>query len=199
MKEAIRAFVAVEIPDALRARCAEIGRRLAPAAGHVSWAKPGNLHLTLKFLGNATPAQLDRLAEALAHKAAKLRPFEVELKGVGCFPSPRRPRVIWIGTGEGAEALVLLAEKVDGAAGKAGFSRERRAFSPHLTLGRVRMNSSQVDLGPLLVREAPGSLGRFPVAEVVLMQSQLHPGGSIYTPLRRFPLGRGEEHEDPRS
>jgi hypothetical protein len=73
MEEAIRAFVAVEIPDALRARCAEIGRRLAPAAGSVSWVKPGNLHLTLKFLGNTTPAQIDRLAESLAHKAAKLR------------------------------------------------------------------------------------------------------------------------------
>ncbi|OGP83949.1 MAG: 2'-5' RNA ligase [Deltaproteobacteria bacterium RBG_13_65_10] len=197
MEESIRAFVAVEIPGPLRALCAEICRRLAPATGRVGWVKPENLHLTLKFLGNADPSRLERLAESLAHKGAKLHPFEVELKGLGCFPSPRRPRVIWVGTGEGAEALALLAQKVEGAAAKAGFSREARAFSPHLTLGRVRMDSPPADLGSLLAREDPGSLGRFFVTEVILMKSRLDPGGSIYTPLRRIPLGRREVKGPP--
>lgn len=185
--------MAIEIPESLRDRCAAIARRLAREAKAVSWVTPANLHLTLKFLGSARPGRLARLAESVAHKAAKMEPFEVELAGLGCFPSPRRPRVIWIGVGQGAEPLCVLADKVEGAAAKAGFDREARPFSGHLTLGRVRMKSGAAgsgDLSDLIGREDPGVLGRFSVPEVVLMHSQLHPGGSIYVPIHRIPLGR---------
>jgi len=196
VEETFRAFVAVEIPAPLRARCAEVARRLSGAAGRVSWVKEENLHLTLKFLGEAEPRRIDRMLESLVHKAAKVEPFEAGLAGLGCFPSPRKARVIWIGVSEGAEALRDLAARVDGAAGKAGFERESRAFSPHLTLGRVRMSSPArgpaggEDLGTVLAREDPGLLGRFPVTEAVLVRSRLGPGGSVYTPLHRIALGR---------
>jgi len=137
--ETLRAFLAVEIPEALRERCAAIGERLGREVTGVSWVKAANLHVTLKFLGNARPAQIARLAESLAHKAARIEPFDVELAGIGCFPSPRRARVIWIGVGDGTEPLRRLAEKAEGAGEKAGFARESRPFSGHLTLGRVRM------------------------------------------------------------
>jgi 2'-5' RNA ligase len=192
-RESLRAFVAIEIPESLRERCAAIGRRIARDTGGVSWVRPANLHLTLKFLGGARPAQLERLAESLAHKAAKTEPFEVELAGLGCFPSARRARVIWIGVAEGGEPLRALADKVEGAAAKAGFDREARPFSGHLTLGRVRMKSDGTgrgDLSDLIAREDPGVLGRFGVTEVVLMHSRLHPGGSVYIPIHRIALGR---------
>ncbi len=205
--ETLRAFLAVEIPEPLRERCAAIGERLAREVKDVSWVKAVNLHVTLKFLGNARPAQIARLVESLAHKAAKIEPFDLELAGIGCFPSARRARVIWIGVGEGAESLRGLAEKAEGAGEKAGFARESRPFSGHLTLGRVRMpqgparrgdgqapdreiGSREGDLSELVPREDPGVLGRFRVSEVVLMQSRLHPAGAIHTRLHRVPLGR---------
>jgi len=195
-RETLRAFVAVEVPESLRDRCAAVGKRLSRHAKGVSWVKAENLHLTLRFLGSARPAQLSRLAESIAHKAAKMHPFDIELAGLGCFPSPRRARVIWIGVGEGVELLRSLAEKVEGAAGKAGFARESRPFSGHLTLGRVRMRDDVAgsgDLSELINRENPGVLGRFRVPEVTLMHSRLHPGGSIYTPINRIPLGREDD------
>jgi 2'-5' RNA ligase len=195
-----RAFVAVELPEALSARCGSLIEKLRGEGGKVSWVKSGNLHLTLKFLGNATPSQAERLLESLAHKLAKGAPFDVELRGLGVFPSLRRPRVIWVGVGDGAPALCALAQKVEGAAAKAGFPRESRSFSPHLTLGRVKMRSDAGDradpggapLGRLLAREDPGSLGRFSVPEVVLFKSRLDPGGAIHTPVHRVRLGRPE-------
>ncbi len=208
-QETLRAFVAIDIPESLRERCAEIEERLARHAEGVSWVRAANLHLTLKFLGAARPAQLLRLVESLAHKAAKVEPFEVEIAGLGCFPSPRRARVIWAGVGEGGEALRAVAEKVAGAAVKAGFPRESRPFSAHLTLGRVRMAGAPVrragrqgldraggtrggDLSDLIAREDPGVLERFRVSEIVLMYSRLHPAGAVHTPIHRIPLGRGE-------
>jgi 2'-5' RNA ligase len=198
-----RAFVAVELPESLRARCAAVTERLRGEAGKVSWVKPGNLHLTLKFLGDATPSQAERLIGSLAHKLAKLSPFELELRGLGAFPSLRRPRVIWVGVAEGGPALCVLAQKVEGSAVKAGFPREARAFSPHLTLGRVKIGGGADartrpggppggTLGRLLAREDPGSLGRFSVRDVALIRSRLDPGGAIHTPVHRVRLGRPE-------
>jgi 2'-5' RNA ligase len=195
--------VAVELPEALRARCGAVTERLRGEAGKVSWVKPGNLHLTLKFLGNATPSQAERLLDSLTHKLAKLSPFQLELRGLGVFPSLRRPRVIWIGVAEGALALRELAQKVEGSAAKAGFPREARAFSPHLTLGRVKMGEGAGErtrpegppggtLGRLLAREDRGALGRFSVLEVALIRSRLDPGGAIHTPVHRVRLGRPE-------
>jgi 2'-5' RNA ligase len=196
-EEGFRAFVAIEIPDAIRAQCAGLSATLGAGARHVTWVKPGNLHLTLKFLGNARAAQAKRLLESLRHKARKLSPFEVALAGLGAFPSLRRPRVIWVGVTEGADALRDLAAKVEGAAAKAGFPRESRAFSPHLTLGRVKMAGKGESLQALLARSDPGPLGRFPVGEVVLFQSRLSPGGAVHTPLHRVALGRETGPEPP--
>ncbi|MDP3938944.1 MAG: RNA 2',3'-cyclic phosphodiesterase [Deltaproteobacteria bacterium] len=197
-EEAYRAFVAIEIPDDLRQRCAALIDRLREHAPGVGWVRPRNLHLTLKFLGTTRPSQAERLSESLAHKAAKLSPFAVSLEGLGAFPSPRRPRVLWVGIGEGREALSNLAGKVDGAAGKAGFSRETRAFSPHLTLGRVKMvRVGSVDWPGLIARLDPGPLGRFTADALTLFRSELGPGGAVHTPLRRVPLGRRRNSDLP--
>jgi len=207
-EEGFRGFVAIALPDEIRSRCARLLTTLRGEARQVSWVKPGNLHLTLKFLGSTRPSQAERLLASLAHKAMKLSPFEVVLGGLGVFPTFRRPRIIWVGVSEGAGSLEELAAKVEGAAAKAGFSRESRRFSPHLTLGRVKMarrrsgkpsaqplsekrvGEDLEDLQALLGRSDPGALGRFTVREMVLIESRLSPGGALYTPLARVKLGR---------
>ncbi len=204
--DAYRAFVAIELPEDLRRRCAALIDRLREHAPGVGWVRPRNLHLTLKFLGMTRPSQAERLSESLAHKAAKLPPFAVSLEGLGAFPSPRRPRVLWVGIGEGREALRDLAGKVDGAAGKAGFSRETRAFSPHLTLGRVKMArvgsidgpiNRPIDWPDFIARLDPGPLGRFTADALTLVRSELGPGGAVHTPLQRVPLGRCRDPDLP--
>ena len=204
-EEGFRGFVAIALPDEIRSQCARLLATLRGEARHVSWVKPGNLHLTLKFLGNTRPSQAERLLASLAHKAMKLSAFDIALGGLGAFPTPRRPRIIWVGVSEGAGPLEDLAAKVEGAAAKAGFSRESRRFSPHLTLGRVKIArrssgkpSAQTfsekrvseDLQALLARSDPGALGRFTVREMVLIESRLSSGGAVYTPLARVKLGR---------
>ncbi len=204
-EEGFRGFVAIALPDEIRSRCARLLATLRGGARQVSWVKPENLHLTMKFLGNTRPSQAERLLASLAHKAMKLSPFEIAFGGLGAFPTLRRPRIIWVGVSEGAGSLEDLAAKVEGAAAKAGFSRESRRFSPHLTLGRVKIArrrsgtpSAQTvsekrvseDLQTLLARADPGPLGRFTVREMVLIESRLSPEGAVYTPLARVKLGR---------
>lgn len=204
-EEGFRGFVAIVLPDEIRNRCARLLTTLRGGAGHVSWVKPENLHLTMKFLGNTRPSQAERLLASLAHKAMKLSPFEIAFGGLGVFPTLRRPRIIWLGVSEGAGSLEGLAAKVEGAAAKAGFSRESRRFSPHLTLGRVKITRRRSgkpsvqtvsekrvseDLQILLARSDPGALGRFTVREMVLVESRLSPEGAVYTSLARVKLGR---------
>lgn len=182
----IRAFLALEMPDSVR----EIIRReqtgLKVRMPKARWTRPEGQHLTLKFLGETTADQLTRLKGELATRTADLAAVRVHLEGSGFFPSPRRPRVAWIGgrADGGAEAAVA----VDAAAVKVGFAPERRGWSLHLTQARIdrpwprRAVEAFLDWGRSLEFEP------FICREVVLFESDLRPGGAVYTPLERFLL-----------
>ncbi len=152
------------------------------------WVPGHQLHFTLKFLGDTAPDRLPQAREALARATAGLRAFELTLAGLGCFPNPRSPRVLWAGCGDGAGVLQTLAARVEEAFAEAGFPREARPFAPHLTLGRVREDkgrprSKGLDL-PRLLENARGSVwGKEPVSEARLMESKLTSEGARHTPL----------------
>jgi 2'-5' RNA ligase len=187
---AMRLFVAVHLSEEVRAALAAVQDRLRSVRAEVSWVRPGNLHLTLKFLGEVEAERQERLGAALAGIVPTTPPFEAAVTGVGSFGG-RVPRVVWAGVGDGAEALVTLAGRVDAALAAVGFPRESRPFSPHLTLGRVRSPRNVVELVEALRREAHGAFGRVNVGAFCLMESQLHPQGSIYTVRQSFSLGAG--------
>jgi 2'-5' RNA ligase len=193
----VRVFVAVHLTAAVQEALAAVQDRLRRAEGDVSWVKPGNLHATLKFLGEIEPARLDRIRAALAEAVQPHGPFSVEVAGIGTFGG-RVPRVVWVGITQGAELLTALAHGVETALARIGFPREKRGFTAHLTLGRVR---SPRNLDRLLagIREEPAAaLGVVPVAAIAVMQSELHPSGSIYTELAQCALGRsGGAEETP--
>ncbi|MFB3816244.1 MAG: RNA 2',3'-cyclic phosphodiesterase [Candidatus Methylomirabilales bacterium] len=182
----LRLFVAVTLPDAVRARLARAQERLRAVQADVSWVKPENIHLTLKFIGETEVKRLPRIQAALQGVGAEVAAFALMLAGVGTFGG-RVPRVVWAGTAEGAEALATLAGRVDDALGRVGIAKERRAFSPHATLGRVRSprNAEALVAAAAALDE---TFGRVAVGEFVLMQSRLHPQGSVYTPLDRVAL-----------
>lgn len=183
----IRAFVAVPLDDGLRARLAQEIERLRRVAPNVAWVTPGNLHITLKFLGDVLPERIGRVAAALGG-VASLDKFGLTIRGVGAFPSPRRPRVVWAGTTDGSTELTRLAGLVDTALVAQGFASETRAFSGHITLGRVRNPGTIPGLETAMAQAGDQEFGSLLVDRIVLMQSELRPTRATYRELAGWPL-----------
>ncbi len=184
----IRAFVALPIPDPVRESLAALLRAAAPPRSPVRWVAPGSIHLTLKFLGEVEPEKIEAAKAALSNFSWNLAPFAFTLSGVGAFPGLKRPRVLWVGVTDGADRVVALAEKVEGALASLGFPREERAFSPHLTVGRVN------GPGPAGWAESFAAAARFAPVEVraagfSLYESKLLPTGARYAPLLTVGFG----------
>ena len=183
----MRLFVAVHLPQEIRDGLAAVQERLRRLQADVSWVKPANLHITLKFLGETEPKRLGRIGPVLAEVARGMAPFSLTVAGVGTFGG-RIPRVVWAGVREGAAPLEALAGAVENGLARAGFPKERRQFTAHFTLGRVRSPRNAEVLLAAIRDESTEPLGVVSVEQFVLMQSRLDPGGSIYTALERFPL-----------
>lgn len=172
----------------MRARLTAEISALRAVAGDVAWVAAANLHVTLKFLGQVDAARLPAIETALADAAAAKAPFQLGLRGLGAFPSSSRPRVLWAGAAEGAVACARLAAGVDEALEAVGFAREARAFSPHVTLGRVHEPRRNAALAEALAAGERRELGHVRVDRVSLMRSELSPRGARYTELRALAL-----------
>jgi RNA 2',3'-cyclic 3'-phosphodiesterase len=189
---AVRSFVAVLLPEAVRARVAEAAAELRERAESVAWVREENLHVTLRFLGSVDETTLGRVREALAEAAARLAPFRLALGGFGAFPSARAPRVLWVRLTAGAEPLVELHARLEVALARRGVPPEGREFHPHVTIGRVREPRDVAEVGELLGGTG-APLGESRVEAVHLMRSDLHPEGARYGVLAREALGGGAE------
>jgi 2'-5' RNA ligase len=157
----------------------------------IRWVQAETLHLTLRFLGETAPPILDRMRDAAATIAARCRSFDLEVRGLGCFPEPRRPRIVWAGAQDESGSLLALAEALEALARRHGWAAERRPFSAHLTLGRVKDAVSEQGsrrLEALLERSRTDSYGIVPVGEIQLVRSDLRPAGPVYTRLAALAL-----------
>ncbi len=158
--------------------------------GHdaLRWVRPDMLHITLRFLGGMTAAELNRAIRAAQAAAEPFIPFSVTFAGGGAFPSWRTPRVVWAGVGAGADGLRALAEALDAALAKQRFPREPQRFHPHVTVARVRAGGPPPDLRPYAGRltgsEAP-VIGTQRVDAIVVMESMLHTSGARYEEVYR--------------
>ncbi|MBI1953297.1 MAG: RNA 2',3'-cyclic phosphodiesterase [Candidatus Omnitrophica bacterium] len=189
----MRAFIAVELTDALKEEAASLQADLRATGADVKWVEPAHLHLTLKFLGEIQENQVEPLKSALTASVQGLSPFATSLEGIGAFPSTTRPRVIWVGVSQGKEALERLAGQVEEACAGLGFAGEERPFSAHLTIGRVRGPDRVASLiKKLQVVEFHGNAPA-PIDRVILFQSILSPHGPAYTPLAEIPLAPGDD------
>lgn len=191
--KAIRSFVAVELPSALRAQLAQVSRQLASSIPReaVRWVRPEGIHLTLKFLGDVSPGQLPAIQGLAAKAAGRAQACVCTVRGLGCFPDPRRPRVIWVGVEEPTGSLAALQQALEQGLAELGFAREGRAFNPHLTLGRVRPEAGSAAAQIRLAIEAAGEveLDRVEARSICLVRSDLRPGGAVYTRMGEFVLG----------
>ncbi|HMM34830.1 MAG TPA: RNA 2',3'-cyclic phosphodiesterase [Thermoanaerobaculia bacterium] len=185
----IRAFVAVPVEDGVVRRRLAGARSLLPELRGVRWVPEGQLHFTLKFLGDLEESRLGAARRAAAAAApAAPRAFRLALEGLGAFPSTGSARVVWAGYGAGAAALASLAASVEDAFLAAGFPREARPFSPHLTLARVKDPGSGRRLTQVLPSVPREPFGTVVVGSVVLYRSDLSPAGPEYSELLRVAL-----------
>jgi 2'-5' RNA ligase len=191
-KETIRTFVAVELPQEIRDRLQQLQDDLRASMPDVRWTKRGNVHLTLKFLGDVQVSRVDAITKALRDIARQFSPFAMSLAGIGAFPNPRRPRIVWVGIEKGADRLIEIAKLTEASMKRLGFPRERRPFRPHLTVGRIRHLTDPAGMTEALERSEVGELGEFIVEKVSLIKSQLDPAGSIYTTLAEAALREAE-------
>ena len=178
----IRCFVAVEIPASIQALMKPVQTHLQSQIRKASWTKPGNFHLTLKFLGDVRPEAINDISEAIERVTDTHSPFSIAFGGIGAFPNLARPRVIWMGIKQGASTVSHLAEAVNLELAHLGFSTDNR-FHPHLTLARLRTAMNLEPLKNILRKYDTIDGGSMRVSKIALMQSQLHPNGAIYTPL----------------
>ena len=187
--EGLRAFIAVGVSDALRQRLAAEQQRLRSSLPGASWTRPEGIHLTLHFLGDISPHLAERLGVELARACAPCSPFELVVRGLGVFPSPRRPRVIWVGV-EGRDDLHALHAACASVLHRRKLGAQRRRYHPHLTLARFRRPLRKSAVAGLLeaLDDPPAEMGRVPVREVCLYRSELRTDGALHTVIARAPL-----------
>jgi RNA 2',3'-cyclic 3'-phosphodiesterase len=188
MNASVRTFISIHIPDTVRGDIGAMVDRLRPTAGaDVKWVRPESLHLTLKFLGDLEEGRIAAVGTTVETAVSARPAFNVALGGTGAFPNPRRPSVLWIGVPLGAEPMAALAGEIESALAGLGFEREKRPFSAHLTIGRVRPAGNA---GRTVERmeESGFKSDPFTVGAVHLMKSELQRSGAEYTVLRTIKL-----------
>jgi len=197
----MRIFIGIDLDPEIRARILRFLEGIEGFAPDARWVRPESLHVTLKFIGEQTPEQVEAITARL--ERIESGGFEIRFGGYGFFPTAKAPRVFWIGIQAGPQ-LGQLAGSIDVAVAELGIAREDRPFSPHLTLARGGGRSGSpkwgkgdgpnaifATLDKRLAAMGELDFGTMTANEFILFQSQLSPGGSKYTKLRRFPLRRG--------
>ena len=188
MSESLRLFWAIEASQEVRDSLGQLIMEFKPAGADVRWVRPGAIHLTIKFLGQRPAEGVDEIAAVVAPAAEACPSLRLKPVGAGVFPSLARPRVIWAGLSGDVEDLIRLAGRVDEALTPLGFAPEKRPFSPHLTLGRVKSSRGRDRLVEALARLGGYEGPEMQAGELVLFRSQLNPTGAVYTPLVQLGL-----------
>jgi 2'-5' RNA ligase len=190
--EKVRAFIAIELPDPLKENLSLIIDSLRPSEHpYVKWVSPQGIHLTLKFLGNIAMDLVPRIEDAIAQAAHGTPTIKLQVSGLGCFPNLKQPRVIWVAVTGDVEPLITLQRGIDQALLPLGFATEKRPFSPHLTLGRLRERASpgeRSNIGELITATECEAGSATVVNQISLMRSTLTPSGAIYNRLASIEL-----------
>ncbi len=179
----MRIFVALEMPPAIKEAAAAIQCELMKSKASVGWVRSEGMHLTLKFLGEVSPPQMHEIETTLGRDAEGTGSLKITVRGIGVFPNLKNPRVIWLGIDPEDDRLSQLQERIDHGLEPLGFRLEERKFHPHLTLGRVRSSLSLDDLMKAITAHTNFLAGECVLDQLHLIQSELKPGGAVYTKL----------------
>ncbi|GAB4369825.1 MAG: RNA 2',3'-cyclic phosphodiesterase [Calditrichia bacterium] len=187
--ETIRTFIAIPLPESILAEFEKLYQEMRSLFPGVKWVKPHSIHLTLKFLGNLPPQELQKVFQAMDDFfQTPVHSFNLTVGGQGAFPNFKRPRVLWVGVqGSGLDALKSLQRDLEEALAREGFEKEDRAFSPHLTVGRIKYPKNLTELVESF-RNFPFPQMEFQADRVHIMRSQLRPEGAEYSVQKSYEL-----------
>jgi 2'-5' RNA ligase len=188
MSTSLRTFIAVKLPETVLAAIDEVQEQLAAYGFNVRWVTIGNIHLTLKFLGDVDGDEIDGIAAVLTEAVHGFAPLRLAASGVGVFPSVKRARVIWVGISGQVPEFAALQRSIEDRLATIGYPHDKRPFSGHLTLGRVKgpIAASRLKTAMDALRDFASQT--FEVDRVVLFKSDLRPTGALYTELRQVTL-----------
>jgi RNA 2',3'-cyclic 3'-phosphodiesterase len=182
----IRSFIAIPLNAEIISHIEKTQKELKTLPADVKWVNPRSIHLTLKFLGNIEEGSIETIAQGIQNGMRGFQPWSAVVKNMGAFPSLKSPRVLWVGIEDQGGQLVKLQNQIEKEMANLGFEEEKRAFSPHLTLGRIRSPKGKNELAKYLLDERERVFGEIKVDRVILFKSELKPTGAIYTALKEF-------------
>ncbi len=188
----IRTFIAIQIPESIKNEIFLIQEKLRAAGRGISWTKADNIHLTLKFLGSTDESLIDLISDKISDSIAGKKPFKIQVNGVGAFPIMKRPRIIWVGANTESDHLREISRNLNENLESLGFESEKRKFTAHLTIGRVKDARKISPILETMKVFTNFDAGEFIVEKIELIKSDLHPSGAIYTPLRKILLGKDQ-------
>ena len=191
--EKLRLFIAIPIPEPVRDEIIRVQQELQPLVPRsvVRWTKPDQFHLTLRFLGDVPADGVEDLKQLVNAVCRNARPVSLRAEGVGFFPNPHSPRVIWVGINDGEGCLMDLQKQIETAVGPFSAEPGERNFTGHVTLGRLK-NPRPADTRDLAARAQSLEkrlFGEWPAHEIEIIRSELSPAGARYTSLAAFRLG----------
>lgn len=190
IKDPIRLFIAVLLHPALQDGLTQTLRTVSRSDAPVKWLEPGNLHLTLCFLGDVPQARVAEVIERLGQVSREAAPFTMQVGGLGAFPNLKKPSVLFAPVTQGTEPLRSLASTISGSLKGVGAKQEDREFNAHVTLGRVKGFKGAKTVAPKLEGKVPTLIGEMTVKSFALVQSRLEPSGAVYKILQEFPFGK---------
>jgi len=182
----IRTFIAIELPPEIKTDLHSLINGFKKTGQSLRWVNPENIHLTLKFLGNIKRDRVQEITASLQKSVININSFKLEMAGLGFFPNARRPRVFWVGVGGDIRSLILLQSRIDDNMEKLGFEKEKRPFSPHLTLARINDTGLATSLDAFVNSAGKTSYKStvpIEVKNICLMRSELLRSGAVYTML----------------
>lgn len=186
----IRTFIGIDIGDEIRGRAGALQQQLARTGARVKWVEPHNLHVSLVFLGEIDERDLVAVCRAVEDASHREAPFTLRLGGVGAFPTPRRPKILWSGISEGVEPLRRLHRGLETRLLDLGvYRKEERGYTPHLTLGRIKSDGDGFALAQELPKLLAWDGGQTAVHQVLFFSSELGKDGPEYAVLARGELG----------
>ena len=188
MPSTIRTFIALELPPSVISLLEKVQEDLKSMRLRAKWVRPENIHLTLKFLGNINPGDIDKIGGAMIAAVDDFAGLTLVARGVGVFPGIKRPRVIWVGLGGQIQSLFTLQRVLEDNLAGLGFKKEKNPFKGHLTLGRFRQTVNPNTIRQIMREYANLYSEEFTARRIILFKSDLKPTGAVYSQLRQAVL-----------